>query len=61
MSEAVSNELQTKKTQETTSYIDIKSASLRDILREICKDIRGVSLADITPSVRATGHLCFRR
>jgi len=40
-----------RRTQETTSYIDIKSASLRDILREICQDIRGVSLADITPSI----------
>ncbi|KAK0637179.1 P-loop containing nucleoside triphosphate hydrolase protein [Bombardia bombarda] len=39
------------RTQVTTSYIDMKSASLRDILREMCKDIRGVSLADVTPSI----------
>ncbi|KAJ2892621.1 hypothetical protein MKZ38_009544 [Zalerion maritima] len=40
-----------RKTEETTSYIDIKSSPLRDVLREVCRDIRVVSLADKTPSI----------
>ena len=35
----------------TTSYVDIKSALLRDILRNVFKDIRSVSLASVAPSV----------
>jgi hypothetical protein len=42
-----------KTTHETTSFIDIKSAFIRDALREICQDMRRVSLADLTPSVGA--------
>jgi hypothetical protein len=40
-------------TQKTTSHVDIKSTWLRDILRDVCRDIRGVSLASSMPSVRA--------
>ncbi|RYP65025.1 hypothetical protein DL769_006464 [Monosporascus sp. CRB-8-3] len=32
-------------TQTTTSYVDIKSIWLREVLREVCRDIRGVSFA----------------
>jgi hypothetical protein len=45
------NRIADKNTLDTASFVDIKSALLRDILREICKDIRNVSLADVTPSV----------
>ena len=40
-----------KNTYETTSFIDIKFTFLRDALRDICQDMRSVSLADATPSV----------
>ncbi|KAF2174396.1 hypothetical protein K469DRAFT_648321, partial [Zopfia rhizophila CBS 207.26] len=40
-----------KTTKDTTSYIDIKSEFLRDILREILRDVRGVSLAEDMPTV----------
>ncbi|KAK5046549.1 hypothetical protein LTR84_008352 [Exophiala bonariae] len=40
-----------KNTLEKTSYIDIKSPWIRDILREICGNIRGVSLADSKLSI----------
>ncbi|RYP02127.1 hypothetical protein DL764_005962 [Monosporascus ibericus] len=39
-----------KKTQDTTSYIDIKSPFLGDILVQACREIRSVSLASISPS-----------
>ncbi|RMJ01514.1 hypothetical protein CDV36_015747, partial [Fusarium kuroshium] len=38
-------------TQEKTTFIDIKSAILRDVLREGCRDFRGISLAGDTPSI----------
>ncbi|KAF5696898.1 AAA family [Fusarium globosum] len=34
-----------------TTFIDVKSAALRDILREACRDFRGISLAGDTPSI----------
>jgi hypothetical protein len=34
-----------------TSYIDIKSEDLRDILREVLHDIKAVSLMEDKPSV----------
>ncbi|KAH7000859.1 P-loop containing nucleoside triphosphate hydrolase protein [Ilyonectria destructans] len=40
-----------RKTDEITSFIDVKSPSLRDVLREVCRDIRVVSLAEETPSI----------
>ncbi|KAH6881134.1 P-loop containing nucleoside triphosphate hydrolase protein [Thelonectria olida] len=40
-----------RRTQDTTSFVDIKSTSLRDIVRGACCNIRGVSLAKDTPSV----------
>ncbi|KAK0648838.1 P-loop containing nucleoside triphosphate hydrolase protein [Cercophora newfieldiana] len=39
------------------SFIDIKSAFIRDALREICQDMRSVSLADLTPSMER--HVLF--
>jgi len=44
-------ELVDKTTKDTTSYIDIKSEYLRDILRETLQDVRGVSLAEDMPTV----------
>ncbi|KAK3370958.1 P-loop containing nucleoside triphosphate hydrolase protein [Lasiosphaeria ovina] len=46
-----------KTTYKTISFIDIKSAFIRDALREICQDIRSVSLADLTPSMER--HVLF--
>ncbi|KAI8956826.1 hypothetical protein F5Y11DRAFT_364727 [Daldinia sp. FL1419] len=40
-----------KTTQKSRSYLDIKSTFLRDILRETCHDVRGISLAENTPSI----------
>ncbi|KAF2726605.1 P-loop containing nucleoside triphosphate hydrolase protein, partial [Polyplosphaeria fusca] len=40
-----------KTTKDTTSFIDIKSESLRDILRKILEDVRGVSRAEDMPTV----------
>ncbi|KAH8878683.1 hypothetical protein GQ53DRAFT_82027 [Thozetella sp. PMI_491] len=40
-----------KSTLEKVTFIDIKSTWIRDILREICRDHRNVSLADNKPSI----------
>ncbi|KAH7230146.1 P-loop containing nucleoside triphosphate hydrolase protein [Fusarium redolens] len=40
-----------RRTQDKTTFIDVKSAALRDILREACRDFRGISLAGDTPSI----------
>jgi len=40
-----------KKTKEPTFYIDIKSEELRDILREVLKDVYSVSLIEDKPSI----------
>lgn len=40
-----------KTTKDTTSYIDIKSEPLRDSLRIILRDVRGISLAEDMPSI----------
>jgi hypothetical protein len=40
-----------KKTQDLTSYIDIKSEELRDILRIVLRDVYGISLNEDKPSV----------
>ncbi|KAF5127133.1 ATPase family AAA domain-containing protein FIGL1 [Metarhizium anisopliae] len=50
-----------RRTCEKTPFIDIKSPSLRDILREACRDIRGVSLAEDAPSVEQNVLFHVRR
>uniref|UniRef100_A0A8H7K8Q7 Uncharacterized protein n=2 Tax=Bionectria ochroleuca TaxID=29856 RepID=A0A8H7K8Q7_BIOOC len=40
-----------KYSQEKTAYVDTKSTWIRDILREVCRDISSISLADNKPSV----------
>ncbi|KAH7150680.1 hypothetical protein DER46DRAFT_628650 [Fusarium sp. MPI-SDFR-AT-0072] len=40
-----------RRTQSKTTFIDVKSTVLRDVLREGCRDFRGVSLAGDTPSI----------
>ncbi|KAH8751172.1 hypothetical protein BGZ57DRAFT_775113, partial [Hyaloscypha finlandica] len=40
-----------KKTKVTTSYIDIKLELLWDILRDILKDVRGISLNESKLSI----------
>ena len=39
-------------TKDATSYADIKSEELRDILREVLKDVDGLSLMVDKPTVR---------
>ena len=43
-----------KKTKNPTVYIDVKSELLRDTLRTVLRDVRGVSLAEDMPSVCIT-------
>ncbi|ORY59946.1 uncharacterized protein BCR38DRAFT_412162 [Pseudomassariella vexata] len=50
-----------KTTQKTTSYLDIKSTFLRDILREACHDVRGISLAENTPSIERDAAFHVRK
>ncbi|EXL66523.1 hypothetical protein FOPG_17297 [Fusarium oxysporum f. sp. conglutinans race 2 54008] len=40
-----------RRTQGKTTLIDVKSTVLRDVLREGCRDFRGISLAGDTPSI----------
>jgi hypothetical protein len=40
-----------KETKEPTFHVDVKSEELRDILREVLKDVYGVSLMEDKPSV----------
>ena len=40
-----------KVTKDPTFYVDIKSAELRDILRDVLKDVYGLSLMEDKPSV----------
>ncbi|KID82559.1 AAA family ATPase, partial [Metarhizium majus ARSEF 297] len=40
-----------KHSKEKTAYVDIKSTWIRDILREVCRGIRSISLADSKPLV----------
>jgi hypothetical protein len=37
-------------------YVDIKSEELRDILREILKDVHGISLMVEKPTVRPSSY-----
>ena len=41
-----------RKTEVPVFYMDIMSPSLRDILKAVLQDVRGVSLAEDMPSVR---------
>lgn len=40
-----------KRTKETTCYVDIKSELLRNILKDILKSVRSISLDESKPSV----------
>ena len=40
-----------RKSEEVMPYIDVRSESLRDILREVLYDIKAVSLMEDKPSV----------
>jgi hypothetical protein len=40
-----------KQSKDTTSYIDVKSELLRDILREVLRDVKSVSVMEDKPSV----------
>jgi hypothetical protein len=42
-----------KKTGDPTFYVDVKSEELRDILRVILRDVRGVSLNEDKPAANA--------
>jgi hypothetical protein len=43
-------------TKDPTSYVDIKSEELRDILREVLKDVHGISLIVEKPTVRPSSY-----
>jgi hypothetical protein len=43
-------------TKDATSYIDIKSEELRGILREVLKDVHGISLMVDKPTVRPSSY-----
>lgn len=45
-----------RKTKDPMSYIDIKSEELRDILREVLKDVHGISLMVEKPTVRPSSY-----
>jgi hypothetical protein len=36
------------------TYVDIKSVELRDVLRQVLKDVSGISLREDKPTVRPT-------
>ena len=40
-----------KSNMDFTSYLDIKSEALRDVLRELLEDVPGISLCDDMPTV----------
>jgi len=40
-----------KNTKDVTSYIDVKSGLLREILRDVLRDVKAVSLMEDKPSV----------
>jgi hypothetical protein len=44
------------KTKDATSYIDIKSEELRSILREVLKDVYGISMVVEKPTVRPSSY-----
>ena len=43
-------------TKDATSYIDIKSEELRGILREVLKDVHGISLMVDKPAVSPSSY-----
>jgi hypothetical protein len=45
-----------RKTKDAISYIDIKSEELRGILREVLKDVHGISLMVDKPTVRPSSY-----
>ena len=54
----LSNTFIDKNTKETTLYIDVKSKPLREILRDVLRDVKAVSLMEDKPSVR---HTCSEK
>jgi hypothetical protein len=45
-----------RKTKDAISYVDIKSEELRDVLREVLKDVHGISLMVDKPIVRPSSY-----
>jgi hypothetical protein len=45
-----------RNTKDPISYIDIKSEELRGILREVLKDVHGISLMVEKPTVRPSSY-----
>lgn len=48
-----------RSTDKVTKYIDIKSAVIRDVLRVVLKDVRGISLNEDRPSVMVLENVYF--
>lgn len=45
-----------RKTKDVTSYINIKSEELRNILREVLKDVHSISMIVKKPTVRLSSY-----
>ena len=50
-----------RKTQDSTSYVDIKSSQLQEILAKLLKDVRGICIREDKPTVRTPPSLIVQR
>ena len=48
---------QTEKRKDPTSYVDIKSSQLQEILVKVLKDVRGICIREDKPTVRTSPSL----
>ena len=46
------NKITDRKTQDLTSYVDIKSNQLQEILVKVFKDVRDISIREDKPTIR---------
>ena len=50
-----------RKTQDSTSYVDIKSSQLQEILAKLLKDVRGICIQEDKPTIRTSPSLIVQR
>ena len=50
-----------RKTQDSTSYVDIKLSQLQEILAKLLKDVRGICIWEDKPTVRTSPSLIVQR
>jgi hypothetical protein len=48
---SISTSFLDRDTKDPTFYVDVKSEELRDVLREVLKDVHGISLSEEKPKV----------